>query len=442
MEKEIKKVLILTYYWPPAGGAGVQRWLKFSKYLPEFGWQPVIYTSRDAEYPALDTSLAKDVAADIQVLQTKPWEPYDLYKKFTGKKKSDKVSAGFISEGKKPGLFSKMAVWIRGNYFIPDARKFWIKPSVKYLSDWLQTNKVDAMISTGPPHSMHCIALELKKQFGIPWIADFRDPWTNIDFYDQLMLSKSADAKHRRMEAEVLQHADKVVTVSPHWADDFKKLCGKEISVITNGYDEEDFRVSAGKVKEEFAFHHIGALNKDRNPVVFWQTLAECLRENESMKDHLKIRLVGKTDFSVFESLKKEGLEDYVERVEYVPHSEIISFVMSSPILLLPLNDTPNILGIIPGKVFEYLAAHRPIFCIGDPEGDTPAIIRECNAGNTYAFRDREGMKKGINGLFEQFSKKSLPIPVGSGIEKYTRKNGAKKYTEVLGGIGTTSRGT
>ena len=348
----MKRVLILTYYWPPAGGAGVQRWLKFSKYLPENGWEPVIYTSIDAEYPAIDLSLEKDVDPKRIVLRTKPWEPYGFYKKALGKKKNESVSAGFISEVKKPGMLQRLAVWIRGNYFIPDARKFWIKPSVKYLSKWLSENKVDAMISTGPPHSMHLIALGLKKKFNIPWIADFRDPWTNIDFYDQLMLSSSADAKHKRLEKEVLMCADKTVTVSKSWANDFKKLCGKDISVITNGYDEEDFKLQVPAVKNEFAFHHIGALNKDRNPHAFWKALGKAVREVPEMKSALKIRLVGKTDFSVFESVRENGLDAFVEKVEYIPHSEIISFVCSSPILLLPFNDTPNVMGIIPGKLF------------------------------------------------------------------------------------------
>lgn len=431
----MKKVLILTYYWPPAGGAGVQRWLKFSKYLPENGWEPIIYTSKDAEYPAMDNSLQKDVKEGMTVLRTKPWEPYGFYKSLTGKKSEEKVSAGFISEGRKPGLMQRIAVWIRGNFFIPDARKFWIKPSVKYLSEWLSKNKVDAIISTGPPHSMHLIALGLKKKFNIPWVADFRDPWTNIDFYDQLMLSAGSDAKHKRLEQEVLQTADKIVTVSKSWAADFKKLCGKEIAVITNGYDEADFTKAKQEIKHEFAFHHIGALNKDRNPIVFWQTLGKALKEIPELKKYLKVRLVGNTDFSVFESVRQNGLDSFVEKVDYIPHNEIISFVCSSPILLLPLNDTPNIMGIIPGKLFEYLAAKRPIFCIGNPSGDTPDIIRETASGLVFDFKDEQGMYKGIETLFKSFLDGSIGNESGSSIIKYSRKAGANSYAQLLNSL-------
>ena len=180
----MRRVLIITYYWPPSGGSGVQRWLKMSKYLPENGWQPVIYTADDAEYPVEDKSLEKDVAPETEVIRRPIVEPYSFYKKFLGIKKGEKVKAGFINEGaKKTGWKESLSVWLRGNLFIPDARCWWIKPSVRYLKKYLKEHPVDAMISTGPPHSMHLIARALHKKFNIPWVADFRDPWTDIDFY-------------------------------------------------------------------------------------------------------------------------------------------------------------------------------------------------------------------------------------------------------------------
>ena len=210
----MKKVLIITYYWPPSGGAGVQRWLKFVKYLRGFGWEPIVYTPENPEAPATDESLLKDIPDNLTVLRTRIWEPYSLYKNFIGQKKGETINAGFLSEKKKPGIAEKISVWIRGNWFIPDARKFWIKPSIIFLSQYLKNNPVHAVVSTGPPHSMHLIALGLKKQLHLPWLADFRDPWTNIDFYDKLMLTKFSNEKHKRMELEVLKNADKVVVVS------------------------------------------------------------------------------------------------------------------------------------------------------------------------------------------------------------------------------------
>jgi hypothetical protein len=429
--RSMKRVLILTYYWPPAGGAGVQRWLKFSKYLRQYGWDPVIYTSEDGEYPALDPTLNKDVPQGITVLKTKPWEPYGFYKKLIGGKKGEKVAAGFISEDKKPGLVQRLAIWIRGNLFIPDARKFWIRPSVNYLAGWLKNNRVDAIISTGPPHTMHCIALRLKKKFKLPWIADFRDPWTKIDFYDQLMLSQQADAKHKRMERAVIKNCDKLVTVSPSWANDFLELGAREVEVITNGFDEADFDIEKPEVIREFAFHHIGALNQDRNPHNFWLALKEALMEEPEIAQFLKVRLIGKTDFSALESARKAGLEKYLEKVPYMPHGEIITFLMRSPILLLPLNDTPNTLGIIPGKLFEYLAAGRPIFCIGHPKGDSARIIQDCEAGMVFGFHEKDKMKEGTLALFREFRSGNFQVK-GKEIMNYSRQKGAEKFASLL----------
>ena len=215
----MKRVLIITYYWPPSGGSGVQRWLKMSKYLPENGWQPVIYTPEEGEFPIIDTSLEKDVSPEAEVIRRPIVEPYTLYKRFLGVKETETVKAGFIKEnGEKAGWKEKLSLWIRGNCFIPDARCWWVKPSVRYLKSYLKEHPVDAIISTGPPHSMHLIAMKLKEALGIPWIADFRDPWTEIDYYNDLHLTRWADRKHHRLEREVLTKTDKVITVAPDGA--------------------------------------------------------------------------------------------------------------------------------------------------------------------------------------------------------------------------------
>jgi hypothetical protein len=220
----MKKALIITYYWPPSGGAGVQRWLKFVKYLRDFGWEPVVFTPENPEFPETDTSLANDVPANLEVIKLPIWEPYDVYKRFMGQKKEDKISASFLSEKKQNKLLQWISVWIRGNLFIPDARRFWIRPAVKYLEKYLQTNPADVLVSTGPPHSMHVIALKVANKTGLPWIADFRDPWTNIDFYNELKLSPGADKKHRRLEKAVLEGATAITVVSRTMVEDFKGL--------------------------------------------------------------------------------------------------------------------------------------------------------------------------------------------------------------------------
>lgn len=430
-----KKVLIITYYWPPTGGAGVQRWLKFSKYFRQFNWEPIIYTPSNPDFPINDETLLKDVLPNLEILKTQINEPYDVYRKIMGKKKTDTVNQGFLSESKENKVLQKMMIWVRGNFFIPDARKFWIKPSVSYLSDYLKEHKIDAIISTGPPHSMHLIALGLKQQFNIPWIADFRDPWTQIDFYNQLQLTKWADRTHKRLEKSVLKSANKVVTVSGHWAEDLKLLCDRNIDVITNGFDADDFTTTEDtNLMPGFLFHHIGALNKDRNPHMLWKVLGELCKENNAFKRDLKLKFTGKTDAAVFESLKEHGIFENAEKTDYMAHSEVVKLLLKSPVLLLPLNDTPNILGIVPGKLFEYLAAKRPIFAIGNVEGDTAKIIADAHAGTMVGFKDEENTKKRVLELYEQFNKQTLQINSTS-IEKYSRRSCAESYTTLLNEI-------
>ncbi|MBW8049400.1 MAG: glycosyltransferase family 4 protein [Cytophagales bacterium] len=430
----MKKVLVITYYWPPSGGSGVQRWLKFVKYLVDFDWEAIVYTPENGESPVIDQSLFKDVPENITVLKKPIWEPYSLYKKFVGQKKEEKINTGFLTERERPKLAEKLSVWIRGNLFIPDARKFWIKPSVRYLTKYLKKNPVNAIVSTGPPHSMHLIALGLKQSLNIPWIADFRDPWTHIDFYDQLMLSKFADNKHKHQEKLVLENADKVVTVSYNWAKDFEILGAKNVNVITNGYDESDFEFGAKLITNEFILNHIGSLNKDRNPHQLWNALEELCKDDENFKKDLVIKLIGKTDVTVINSINKSGLTSELKQIQYLAHSEVLQTLFESQILLLLLNNTPNVMGVIPGKLFEYLAAKRPILCIGPPEGDSGKIIKDCNAGYVYDFEDKVGIKKRLKELYEIYKSEKHYIKSNK-IERYSRKNLTRQMADLLNEI-------
>jgi len=416
----MKKALIITYYWPPSGGAGVQRWLKFSKYLREYGWEPIIYTPENPEYPAIDPSLMNDIPEGIQVIKHPIWEPFDIYKRLIGMKKNDRLAAGFLSEKKKPSKIQNLMVWIRGNFFIPDARMFWIKPSIRFLKCWLKENQVDAIVSTGPPHSMHLIALGLKRATGLPWLADFRDPWTRIDFYHDLRLTQWADSRHHRLEKAVLMQADRLVTVSYNWANDFKNDGSPEFKIITNGFDPADFPEPMTTKPPKFILTHIGSLNKDRNPAFLWKTLGELAQESEEFRNNLIIRFIGKTDFSAFENINENGLSACVENIDYVPHHKALELSAESAVLLLLINNTPNSMGIIPGKVFEYLATRRPLLCIGPSEGDSARIIRDLNAGELVNFGDSANLRSAILSLFDRYKKGENTIT--SNINRFSRK--------------------
>ncbi len=398
----MKKVLIITYYWPPSGGAGVQRWLKFVKYLPQLGYEPHVYTPSNPEAPAQDASLQKDVPKEAIIIKRPILEPYSFYKKFTGKKGN--VNAGFLSEDKdsRQKFTEKLSIWIRGNLFIPDARVFWVRPSVKFLKSYIQENNIDIVVSSGPPHSMHLIAMQLQQQLGIKWIADFRDPWTNIDFYKDLMLSKWADKKHHRLEKEVLQKADEVITIGKTIAQELEEIRGKKVAVITNGFDNDDFTTAAQKDDNSFSIIHIGSINSDRNHKIFWSGIRELVDENEDFAKKLKLKFIGKLDYSVIEDLESFQLKDRTEIISYIPHNEAVNNLSAADLLYLPLNNTPNAKGILSGKFFEYLAVGKPILGIGHPNGDAAEIMKETLAGAIINFEEEVKLKEFILEQFHQ----------------------------------------
>lgn len=411
------------------------RWLKMTKYLHQFGWEPVVFTADGADYPVTDETLYDDVRKDITVLKHKIFEPYNLYRIFTGKKKNEKIHSGLMDEGNtKPGITKKIAVWIRGNIFIPDARKFWIHPSAKYLITYLKQNPVDAIISTGPPHTTHLIAKKVKEKTGIKWIADFRDPWTQIDFYDQLMLSKYADAKHKRLEKGVMQYADKVVTVSESWTKEMEKIRGSKVDVITNGFDASDYASIHVLLDEKFSITHSGMMNADRNTDVLWQSLAELCAENADFKNDLCIRLIGKNDASVYASLEKYQLKNNLELIDYLPHKDVAVKQKQSAINLLPINNTPNMMGIIPGKLFEYLAAERPVLVIGPKDGDSAKIILQSEAGAVCDYTDVKGCKEIVSEMYKKFKAGNLKVEPKQ-IQKFSREHLASQYSMLLNSL-------
>lgn len=429
----MKRVLIITYYWPPSGGSGVQRWLKMSKYLPENGWQPVIYTTDGAEYPVEDPSLEKDVCPQAEVIRRPIKEPYSFYKKFLGIKKEQKIKAGFIDEsGNQQGWKGRLSVWIRGNFFIPDARCWWVRPSVRFLKKYLKTHPVDAIISTGPPHSMHLIALKLKAALHLPWIADFRDPWTEIDFYDELRLTRIADRKQHRLEHQVLTKADHVVTVSWNWAKGLERLGAQDPVVIQNGYDWEAGSTQPVPLTKEFTLTHLGVIGPARNAPSLWQALSELKAENEDFSKALQIHLIGQVDQSVFQNLKQCNLVGNTLVTAHVPHDEVQKLQDASQVLLLLINNAPNAKGILTGKLYEYLASGRPILAIGPEDGDAARVLKETRAGTVVGFDEKDKIKATLVQLYRQYLEGGLASNTSEAIVKFSRKSLAADYSQLL----------
>lgn len=398
----LKTVLIVTYYWPPAGGPGVQRWLKFAKYLPEFGITPIIYTPENPSYPFLDKSLLNEVPKDLKIIRTKIWEPYRLAEFFNPKSKEYK--AGRFEKREKQSLFTKFLVYIRGNFFIPDARKFWVSPSVRFLNDYLKKNQIDVLITTGPPHSMHLIGLELKNIFPkLKWIADFRDPWTQISYHSELKLDENSQQKHKTLEKSVICTADCVLATSFTDAKNYERIGAKRVETITNGFESSDFKINKRTQTEKFRITYSGNLEIARNPLAFWQALKELIDTNEDFKNSLEINFYGNLSLEVENTIIENGLLKHIKKHGYVTHQQSIEGIVNAELLLITNFDSQKSKGIIPGKLFEYLATKNPIIAIGPKDGDVSEILKSTKAGKYFNHSGVEEIKSYVNEIFNNF---------------------------------------
>ena len=419
-----KKVLIITYYWPPAGGPGVQRWLKFVKYLPDFGIQPIVYVPENPTYPSTDYDLVKDVSDKVIILKRKIFEPYHLASVFS-KNNIKKISSGIIPSQRKQTSFEKMLLWIRGNLFIPDARIFWVKPSVKYLEKYILEHKIDTIITSGPPHSLHFIGLNIKKKLDLKWIADFRDPWTTIGYHKELKLSAYAANKHKTLEKKILNTADTIIVTSKSTRKEFQAITSKPIEVITNGYDVEN--VVKQPLDTKFSLAHIGSLLSERNPKILWECLSELVNEVPDFGNNFELKLIGNVSQEILTNISNYNLNEYLNYVGYVSHGEaIIQQRKSQVLLLIEINSTDTI-SIIPGKLFEYMVSERPIIAIGPHGSDFAKIITKTNTGVFLDYGEKEKLKRVILDYYNSFLDGKLQSHA-VGIEQYSRK----KLTEKL----------
>jgi hypothetical protein len=436
----VKRVLIISYYFPPCGGIGVLRCLKIAKYLRDFGWEPIIYTAKDAHYPSYDYGNFKDIPEGITILQQPIFEPYTFYKKFTKQKATANANNALVaSEGKKDWKH-RLSVWIRSNFFIPDARAFWIKPSVNFLLNYLKTNSIDAIFSDGPPHTNTRIACLLKQKTGIPWLADFQDPWTQVDYYQRLILSQWADAKHKKMEQEAFQYADAMTIVSNVWKKDLESIGAENVSVVVWGYDAADFKDLQAKYDKKLTITHAGLLGDDRNPKILFEVIAELCQEFAKQGDTtfsqvLEIQLIGQVDASIVETYCNCGIAKNVKLIEQIERKEALQYVANSQILLLLLNQASNAMGRIPGKLFEYLAVQRPILCLGMQQSDVDMLLQEAQAGKVFTYTDKQALKTQIKTYYQEFIKTGHLQQKNASIEQYSNRKLTEKIAQILDAI-------
>jgi glycosyltransferase involved in cell wall biosynthesis len=435
LSQENKKILIITYYWPPSGGSGVQRWLKFVKYLPQFGWEPFVFTPENPAFAIRDESLLNDVPAEAEVIRFPIWEPYEAFFKISrifGGSTSAKPTS--LVPSRKVSLFQSVSTWIRGNLFIPDPRKFWVNPSVNFLTAFLKDNDIGTIITTGPPHSLHLIGLQLKsKNPELRWFADFRDPWSDWGLLDSLKVGNLARRYHKKLESRVLSAADEIITITPFYVKRFETLSNRSVNLLTNGFDETDFEGLQYRKSPEFLIRHVGIVNEKCDPRPIMEAVAQLCREEPEFARNVKVEFIGEVhpSFLAFVSAL-ETVRGITSFTGNIPHRELMSLYGSSSLLLMVLTGYKDAEGFLPGKLFEYLATGLPVLAIGPVNGDAATVLKETGAGEMVDGDDIVMMKKKILGQFEEWKLHPEPVIRKAGVQKYSRKEITRRLTDLL----------
>jgi glycosyltransferase involved in cell wall biosynthesis len=434
----MKKVLIISYYFPPAGGPGSQRVVKFVKYLSQFGWQPLVLTVENGEFPFLDHSLENDIPPATKIYRTKSWEPFQLYKKLTGRKQSETLPVGLITRTEK-GIREKIFTWIRVNMFVPDARIGWIKSATNKAFEIIEKNAIDIIFSSSPPHSLQLIAKNLKERTRIPWVADFRDPWTEIRYYQFTNRTRYAFDKDTRLEAEVLGKADAIISVSQSLTENFKALSQNtnisRFDVISNGYDPTDFLELKYKADSNFKIVHIGNLLAHQNPKALWMGLQNLVTNYSELKTEVKVQFLGGVHENIIQAAKQLGLEELIEKLDFIPHNEALSVMKSAELLLVVIPDVNNNQGIVTGKIFEYIGSGRPILLIGPENCDAAKIISQIPNGTRCTYTDSEKCTQLLIQMIKDWRHSRLsesPLEVRT---PFSRLNLTRKLVEIFNSL-------
>jgi glycosyltransferase involved in cell wall biosynthesis len=432
----MKKVLIISYYFPPSGGAGVQRVLKFVKYLPQFGWEPIVLTVHEgAGFPARDPSLLKEIPKGIPVHRTKIFEPYSIYRKVTSKKKDEAIDIATLSQTGL-SLSERFSRFIRSTFFIPDARCFWKKHAVKTGQKIIDSQSIDLIFSSAPPYTCHRIGQQLQKYSALPWVADFRDSWVGwLSAPKRWFLPHWID---RSMEHSVLRNADRCVTVSNGIREDLlsrnKRVDLDKWDLIPNGYDGEDFKNRNGNPSNDlFVLTYTGSLYGHRSPETLLSALERILQKHPELQNVIRIRFIGRVDAHFLEAFKRFGT--IIQYIPYVPHSESIRMLLDSTALLLIIDDAPANQSIITGKLYEYIGAKRPILALA-PEGEAAQLIRQLNIGAVVHPNDASSIQKALEIWLDIWKRKKSIIKLSDDrIEQFDRKNLTKQLADVFDGL-------
>jgi len=408
------KLLIISYYWPPSGGSGVQRWLNFSNKLVKMGWDITVFTAENANYPILDKNLEYTIDKSVKVFRIPIFEPVGFFKK----NNTDNI--------KSSSFFSKIILWFRANLLFPDSRMFWIKKVSSEGIKYVRENNIDCLITSAPPFSTHIIGLNIKKETNVKWVSDFRDPWSDFFQFKFFPMSSFIKNKHLKFESKCLNFSDTVITTSPSLTEKYS-LKNSNSFTITNGFNDTIINNETNK----FLIMYSGVMKSIQNPVNFWKVLSEICKENHDFSRDLVVRFIGDFDTDILNSNDIKLIESKIKFENYLDKSELDIEMSKARVLILSSVNLDSVDNIIPGKLFYYFSFNRPIIAFSKLNSDVSDIISRTNTGRVFDYSNEIDLKNYILELYSNYkSKKNSFNPIG--LSSFTYNNLSKNLNDLL----------
>lgn len=428
----MKKILFVVYNFPPAAGAATQRVLKFLKYLNLFGHKTYVLTVDNVDYPDLDFTLMEKVPSETKVIRTKYWTPFGIYRKITGRKSNEKIPVAFIKDNHK-SLAERVSVFLRLNVFLPDAKIGWLPYAVEAGKKLINDEKIDLVISSGPPHTTHLIAKSLKRKTNVKWIADFRDPWTDIDYYSGMKRTKLAEWIDAKLERSVLKSADFVIAASEGYLNIIKsKGVENNYEVITNGFDPDDFKNIELKQLNKFTITYTGNMPSTRNPENLWNAIEELVNENQTFAQNFEFHFAGVMDDEIRPKIKQMKFYSHFVDHGYLSHDKVLDLTFNSHLLIMIVNRVATSKEILPGKMFEYIASGNFIMVIGPENGVSAKLVQYVNQGEAIDYGNKHRMKQLIFELFEKWRHNKLQKFDSPSKNEFTREMITRKLEQII----------
>ncbi|HKK87289.1 MAG TPA: glycosyltransferase [Saprospiraceae bacterium] len=432
-QKETKHIVLISYYWPPSGGVGVRRWLYLSKHLADMGYQITVFHPKNADYTQKDEALIEDIHPGIQTIAIPIFEIRKLldFLPISNKKSKESILS---NTSEHQSRLTRLLLYVRSNFYIPDARVGWLRPLNRALKNYLKENHCDVLITTGPPHSVHLAGLKMKQLFpDLIWMADFRDPWTRIEYFEHLLLQPKARKRHLKLEREVVKGCDILITVSPSWRKDFEEMGAKNVRVITNAYDfrPAEYTSLAERKEELFIISHAGTVNEDRLPLGLLSAVQQLVQVQAAIRDKIRLEFIGNSSHKILETARKMGIEDLVTLEGFLPHKQLMERLKRSRLLLVLINKSElNQKGRIPAKLFEYIGLRKKIMLLSPGPNDAADLIEQHDLGDAFNYKDVKAQK--------EFLKKTISLshtyqPDSNTINSFHRSARAKEVDQIIG---------